>query len=97
MAAPAQLREQEALPDPRLEALRQFTIAVTEAAGAVDERVLEDFRAAGFTPRNALEVVLGIGAYTISTFANRMTAAPLDPPFEPFVWEARSTAGTMAG
>jgi len=53
--------------------------------------------APGFTPRNALEVVLGIGAYPISTFTNRMTAAPLDPPFEPFGWGARTTAGTMAG
>lgn len=91
------LREQRVLPVIRLESLRQFTIAVLEAAGAVADEDLEGFLAAGFSPRNALEVVLGIGAYTISTYANRMTAAPLDPPFEPFVWEPDSAAGTMAG
>ncbi|MFJ6697187.1 hypothetical protein ACIQM4_14105 [Streptomyces sp. NPDC091272] len=33
---------------------------------------LEAFCAAGYTRRNALEVVLGIGTYTLSTFANRL-------------------------
>ena len=35
----------------------------------------------GYTLRNALEVVLGIGTYTMSTFANRLTSAPVDEPF----------------
>jgi len=90
------LRDQRVLPVVRLERLREFTLAVIAAAGAVADEELERFLAAGFTPRNALEVVLGIGAYTISTYANRMTAAPLDPPFEPFAWEPRAAAGTMA-
>ncbi len=33
---------------------------------------LTAFLAAGYTHRNALEVVLGIGTYTMSTFANRL-------------------------
>jgi hypothetical protein len=33
----------------------------------------------GYTRRQALEVVLGIGAYTMSTYANRLTGAPIDP------------------
>jgi hypothetical protein len=32
----------------------------------------------GYTIRNALEVVLGVGTYTMSTLANRMTQAPVD-------------------
>lgn len=40
---------------------------------------LDAFLAHGHTPRNALEVVLGIGTYTLSTLANRLTRAPLDP------------------
>ncbi|MGC5410825.1 carboxymuconolactone decarboxylase family protein, partial [Streptomyces sp. DT225] len=42
------------------------------------------FRAHGYTARNALEVTLGIAAYTLSTFANRMTGAPVDGPLARF-------------
>ena len=74
----AALREQRPLPDAKLEALRAFTIEVLATAGGVDDVVLKEFLGHGYTTQQALEVVLGIGAYTLSTFANRMTKAPLD-------------------
>ena len=37
------------------------------------------FLAAGFTARHALEAVLGVATYTLSTFANRLVRAPVDP------------------
>jgi AhpD family alkylhydroperoxidase len=74
----AALREQRPLPDVELEALRTFTIEVMTTAGGVDDVVLKEFVEHGYTSQQALEVVLGIGAYTLSTFANRMTKAPLD-------------------
>ncbi|MGQ4490708.1 carboxymuconolactone decarboxylase family protein [Streptomyces sp. SAS_281] len=86
-AAPAlvaALREGTPLPDGRLEAMRQFTLAVLAAHGAVDGTAIEAFTAHGYTTRNALEVTLGIAAYTLSTFANRMTAAPVDGPLARF-------------
>ncbi|WP_405391264.1 carboxymuconolactone decarboxylase family protein [Streptomyces sp. NBC_01102] len=66
------------LPDERLEGVRRFTLAVLATAGAVGEDEMQDFLSLGHTTRNALEVVLGIGAYTMSTLANRMTGAPVD-------------------
>ena len=72
----ARLTDQSPLPDPRLEAIRTFTNEVLRTAGEVDDDALTAFLDAGYTHRNALEVVLGIGAYTMSTLANRMTAAP---------------------
>lgn len=57
----------------RLEAVRRFTHQVLAASGAVSDEELERFLGAGHTRRNALEVVLGIGAYTLSTLANRLT------------------------
>ena len=60
---------------PRLEALRQFTLRVLATAGELPQDELTGFTAAGFTPRNALEVVLGIGTYTMSTLANRLVRA----------------------
>ncbi|WP_223831271.1 carboxymuconolactone decarboxylase family protein [Streptomyces venezuelae] len=63
-------------PDPeRLDAVRRFTLRVLASSGAVGAADLADFEKAGYTRRNALEVVLGIGAYTLSTFANRLTRA----------------------
>jgi alkylhydroperoxidase family enzyme len=47
-------------------------------AGGVDDAVLKEFLGHDYTTQQALEVVLGIGAYTLSTFANRMTKAPVD-------------------
>ncbi|MFJ6610918.1 carboxymuconolactone decarboxylase family protein [Streptomyces sp. NPDC091289] len=72
------------LPDERLEAVRRFTLEVLASAGAVDDAVLRDFLAYGYTEQNALEVVLGIGAYTLSTLANRLTGAPVDAPLAAF-------------
>ncbi|MFD6278261.1 carboxymuconolactone decarboxylase family protein [Streptomyces sp. NPDC060209] len=69
---------EQPLPDERLEGVRRFTLAALESAGAVGDDRLQDFLSLGFTSRNALEVVLGIGTYTISTLANRMTGAPVD-------------------
>lgn len=71
----AALREQRELPDVRLEAVRQFTLAVLATAGGVGDEELKAFLSQGHTERNALEVVLGIGTYTMSTLANRLTGA----------------------
>jgi AhpD family alkylhydroperoxidase len=68
----------EPLPDERLDAVRVFTLRVLDTAGDVGDRALRDFLAAGYTTQNALEVVLGIGTYTMSTLANRLTGAPVD-------------------
>ncbi|MGC4877480.1 carboxymuconolactone decarboxylase family protein [Micromonospora sp. DT43] len=82
----AALRSATELPELRLEALRRFTLAVMEHRGAVPDDQLDDFLAAGYQPRHALDVVLGVGAYTISTFTNRLTRAPLDPPLAAHAW-----------
>lgn len=80
------LRASTPLPDARLEALRRFTNAAIDARGDVDDGERDAFFRAGYTPRHALDVVVGIATYTLSTFANRMTRAPLDAPLEPFRW-----------
>ncbi|MFI7215579.1 carboxymuconolactone decarboxylase family protein [Micromonospora maritima] len=82
----AALRDGTTLPEPRLEALRRFTVAVLDHRGAVGDAELDALLAAGWQPRHALDVVLGVGTYTISTFANRLTDAPLDPPLARYAW-----------
>lgn len=56
----------------RLDAVRRFTLQVLASSGAVSDAELDAFLAHGYTRQNALEVVLGIGTYTVSTFANRL-------------------------
>jgi AhpD family alkylhydroperoxidase len=80
------LREGKPLPDERLAAVQDFTLTVLDTAGDVPDDALKSFADAGFTTRQALEVVLGIGAYTMSTLANRLTRAPLDEPMTSFAW-----------
>ncbi|MBM7438553.1 carboxymuconolactone decarboxylase family protein [Streptomyces sp. HB132] len=77
LVAALRTHEEQPLPDERLEGVRRFTLAALESAGAVGDDRLRDFLSLGYTARNALEVVLGIGVYTISTLANRMTGAPV--------------------
>jgi AhpD family alkylhydroperoxidase len=68
------------VPDERLEAARLFTIRLLDTTGRPGDDSLRAFLDAGYTRRNALEIVLGIGAYTLSTFANRLTDARNDFP-----------------
>jgi AhpD family alkylhydroperoxidase len=74
----AALRDGHPLADERLAALQTFTLEVLETAGAVSDDQLAAFLKHGYTAQNALEVVLGIGAYTMSTLANRLTRSPVD-------------------
>jgi alkylhydroperoxidase family enzyme len=94
-AAPAveALRAGTPLPDERLEALAQFVRSVLAGRGDVSEQAWTRFRAAGYDHAQALEILLGVAAYTLSTYANRLTQAPLDAAFQPFAWpEAESTS-----
>lgn len=69
------LREERAPADERLAALRAFTLDALATTGAVHDDTLAALLTHGYTERNALEVVLGIGTYTMSTFANRLVGA----------------------
>jgi AhpD family alkylhydroperoxidase len=80
----ASLREASPLADRRLEAVRVFTLRVLDTAGDVGDDALRAFFTSGYTGQNALEVVLGIGTYTMSTLANRLTGAPLDDQLSAF-------------
>jgi alkylhydroperoxidase family enzyme len=82
----AALRGGQPLADQRLEAIRVFTLAVIATSGAVSAESWQAFLAQGYTSQNALEIVLGIGTYTMSTLANRMTEAQLDEELQPFAW-----------
>jgi AhpD family alkylhydroperoxidase len=82
----AALRDAAPLADKHLDAVRVFTRRVLDTAGDIGDQALRDFLAHGYTTQNALEVVLGIATYTMSTLANRLTGAPVDDQLAAFAW-----------
>jgi uncharacterized peroxidase-related enzyme len=86
------LRAGSALVDPRLEALRQFVRDTVRTRGRVSEARWQALDVAGFTQEQALDVLLGVGVYLLSTFTNVMTRADLDAPFEAFRWRKPEVA-----
>lgn len=69
----AALIARQGIGNPRLSALVLFAERVVETRGAVPDDDMDAFIGAGFTARQALEVVFGIATYTLSIFANRLT------------------------
>ncbi|MDP1665254.1 MAG: carboxymuconolactone decarboxylase family protein [Methylobacter sp.] len=82
------LREQQPLPDKKLDALATFTRAVVEQRGKVTGIALDNFIAAGYSRSQVLEVVLGVTMKTLSNYANHIIHAPLDSQFKAEEWNA---------
>jgi AhpD family alkylhydroperoxidase len=81
------LRLGRALTEPPLEAVRRFTIALLEGRGAIGDEAWRAFVESGGDEERALDIVLGVGVYVLSTFANRATRAEVDAPFSAFAWQ----------
>lgn len=77
----AAIRADQPLADPRLDALREFTRSVVATRGYPAPEVVQQFQAAGYTARNALEVILGIGQKTLSNYTNHLAHTPIDAAF----------------
>ena len=84
----AALRSGSSLEDTKLEALRVFTEKVFSSRGKVSESDVDSFLSAGYTKASILEVVLGTALKVLSNYSNHFTHAPVDAPFQPFVWSA---------
>lgn len=82
------LREDQPVPDQRLEALRQFVVAVLKHRGAVPNDELEAFRRAGFEEAAILDVILAVALKTLSNYTNHLAATPLDDVMQDEHWEA---------
>lgn len=85
------LRVGAALPDARLNALAVFTRAAVAERGWVGGAPLEAFLAAGFTPQQSLDVVLGVTMKTLSNYTNHLTGTEVNAQFAAEAW-SRSAA-----
>lgn len=80
------LRDGEPIGNAKWEALRQFTAAVVENRGWVDEKKTQDFLDAGYTKADLLNVILGVALKTISNYTNHFADTPVDEPFKKYTW-----------
>jgi len=84
------LRDEQPLPDARLEALRQFTLHLVRERGQAQPDQLQAFLAAGFTQRHVLDIVLGLAQKVMSNYVNHLADTPVDAPFARYSWEPRA-------
>jgi AhpD family alkylhydroperoxidase len=82
----AALREGRTLTDTRLEALRTFVRALVMEHGAVPEGDRHTFFAAGFTPRQALEAVLGVATKVMTNYTIALAVTPPNAEFGDAIW-----------
>ena len=85
------LRNETALPTPKLEALRTFTVQMFRQRGNVSDDQMKAFFDAGYGHRAVLDVILGMAQKTISNYVNRVAQTPVDDVFKPLAWERGDT------
>jgi alkylhydroperoxidase family enzyme len=90
----AALRDGVALTDAKLEALRTFVRSMLEKRGHVGDDELLKFLNAGYSKRQALEVLTGLAAKLISDFTNALARTELDDAVKPLSWTHPSERST---
>ncbi|MCU7958988.1 MAG: carboxymuconolactone decarboxylase family protein [gamma proteobacterium symbiont of Bathyaustriella thionipta] len=81
------IRNDRPISNSKLQALREFTTAMTENRAWLDEAQQQAFLDAGYSTRQMLEVILGITQKTLSNYTNHIAATELDEPLQGFAWQ----------
>lgn len=89
------LRAGTTLPDAKLEALRQFARDIVRLHGRVPEARSQALAQAGYSEQQALDALLGVGVYLMSTLTNIVSGAELDPAFAAFRWQKPSPVASQ--
>ncbi|TVR98665.1 MAG: carboxymuconolactone decarboxylase family protein [Rhodospirillales bacterium] len=86
------LRRGKPLADSKLEALRRLASEIVENRGWPSQDVVQGFLDAGYTQKNLLEVIVGVGLKTLSNYTNHIAETPLDDAFQPAKWSEPADA-----
>jgi uncharacterized peroxidase-related enzyme len=78
-----EIRRGEASFDPKLDALAKYAKSAAENHGHADQKVLDNFFAAGYTNENLVDVILVIGDKIITNYLYAVTQIPIDFPVAP--------------
>lgn len=85
------LRNQQPIDDSKLQALAEYTRELMHTKGNVSKQQLQTFLDAGYDRQQALEVMVGVAAKTVSNFVNNLVETPLNKELESFAWENKGT------
>lgn len=80
------IRGDRPIDEPVLEVLRRFTEHLLERRGWADDEQVEAMRAAGYSHRQILDVVVGVGLKTLSNYTNHLAGTRLDEPLAKRDW-----------
>ena len=80
------LREGTEIPDPKLQALHDYTKALLDNRGHIGSDKLEEFLNSGYDKRQALEVLTGLASKLISNFTNAIAHTEVDTPMKAYDW-----------
>ncbi|MCL1067539.1 carboxymuconolactone decarboxylase family protein [Shewanella olleyana] len=81
------LRNREAMPTAKLQALHDTTLLMVRKRGMLSDAEMEAFFAAGYGQQQLLEIILGLSQKVISNYVNHIAHTPTDAPFQKFAWE----------
>jgi uncharacterized peroxidase-related enzyme len=91
------LKSGQTLPDAKLDVLHRTALALVKKSGRLDRSDVDAFLAAGYSPAQLLEIIVGIALKTISNYTNHLADTPLDTAFKTFAWTpGRPTDGICA-
>ena len=80
------IRDGNSIDDPKLQALETFTKRLLNTRGVPSQPEVETFKAAGFTERQILEIILAISIKTLSNYSNHVCQPELDDVFSTRAW-----------
>jgi len=80
----AAIRDGKPIPDAKLQALYDFTVALVDQKGKVSPATGEKFKSAGFTDKHVMGIILAASVKTLSNFSNHFFETELDDIFAPY-------------
>lgn len=86
----AAIREDRAISDARLEALRQFTKQIVTQRGFVADADVDTFVDAGWDRSAVLAVILGVSLKVISNYTNHVAETPVNDAFKAYEWTPKT-------
>lgn len=84
------LRADQPIGDTKLQALATFTRKMVSSRGLPVPEDVAAFRAAGYSDRHVLEIILGIAVKTLSNYSNHLFNTKLDERFAGHAWKKAS-------
>lgn len=82
------IRDGRPISDPKIAALATFASKMVASRGRPSDADVAAFKAAGYTERNILGVILAISVKTLSNYTNHVFHTPVDTAFAGRAWKA---------